>query len=690
MANPKNLSSAANHANDGTMDISTNSTYNDDCTSNHANYYDDQSDSSTMQDEYQCIEEFEKKLDYFNELIDYNKEKSSKRDSSKDSLFTDRFRPPGILIFSILYKSIKHIFKYIIEDPVKKFQEMLFEQQRKQNAEKIKRKELKNVSLQLETYSECPKILSNLKLPYRAGYQMIIPNYYKKIFEQELELIKNVLTCMDESPVYRTIIPRILLACKQIKTLFPFDAEYFFNSINNDVNQLLMNPEVDIRIKEQFRTEIINKMLHYYFPFEDEIQDNINIYHKRLNNDFFCSEKNTDFESKFETKNSRLTFKCWSCKYFFQIGNSQNKQFYQFQFKDFCSIECLRSNVINNGRCSYCYLKNDESSSPENSPLDWANCKYSFTFYHPNDIGKAYLEIFHDELHQLLYCKTFRLCKICKAEITNPNLNELLYVRVSENLVDYYCKYHKSEYRIKTQQQPKKIIQCLICKRQCFANNYCQDYPSSNRLTFCGKKCKLLFFKVNYKKNRCTVCFKKLAIDPNDDLDGNYIKRYYLIRCLWTLYTVCSEKCYQNFRYNYRFKIKCNNCSYEKYHCDMIGIMKISEDNLEKLSENCIQHYCSLQCYYRAQKSEPYSQCIPLANKKFRYTDKIECDIVLHKCLTCLNKFGKPRSSLLQHCSWKCLNDYHSNINIRNQQENNSMVDHVFNTEFSKLRRKKF
>lgn len=107
MANQKNLNDTKNFSNDITMEISTNSTYNDDCTSNHANYFDDQSDSSIMQDEYQCIEEFEKKLDFFNELINYKKEIATKFDSSKKIVFTDRFRPPGILIFSILYKSIK-------------------------------------------------------------------------------------------------------------------------------------------------------------------------------------------------------------------------------------------------------------------------------------------------------------------------------------------------------------------------------------------------------------------------------------------------------------------------------------------------------------------------------------------------------------------------------------------------------
>lgn len=548
-------------------------------------------------------------------------------------------------------------------------------------------------------------IFEYLKIPCGFSYTAINPNYFRFIHRMENVSLQEMFEDFEQKPklytFFKKIGPKILNAAygsaninkakfiheyqeamfamlqyQQMKNLKSEDQDMDDDDDDDEVNQAI-DDEFD-SIVQSIDSAKTNKFRNAALTLDPLLESAMSL------KDFQYQVLGVKEENpRIVPSKYRFIFKCWTCKYYYRFGQTQ-QEFFQFQFKDFCSIRCLTANVRNNGRCTFCYRQSDPATTLlKDSPLDWQTCSYTLTFYHPEDLGQDYLETFHNQQHYQRYLESNRRCHICQIELLEDLGDTIKSLRMkysnNETRTLYFCHKHQNEISIrswsgKSTEHPPK---CTTCFQELTIDiSYPDDqFFDKQNLVFCTKYCKLFYFKQKQMARQnhydCSVCYRRITIDH-----GNYDDqfRYYLIRCLWTWYPVCSPRCYQKFRHDYGFNVDCEQCSLaSKSHSDMISIMQFNAEC--KSSPLEIKHYCSLKCFIRMKKLKSISTFHPLPIRYRKYTcdTRFERDIIDEKCLKCSQKFLKMRGSLWQFCSYECFHHYH--------RVNYSMIRCIFQQE---------
>ncbi|XP_075677331.1 uncharacterized protein LOC142645288 [Dermatophagoides pteronyssinus] len=588
-----------------------------------------------------------------------------------------------------------------------------------------------------DSSSRITKILfDHLKIPTGFSLTSINPNYFRFIHRSKNESIVEMFEDFDRKPelltFFRRIGPKILQTAygsakinrakfidKYQQALFALQTEHHSNAQSEDSEE----SKEDFLVDDEEQNQIFDDQFDSMIESLDSAKTSNHF--RALNLDPFLKSAmsledfqyqilgvHNDQPPKIVPKKYRFIFKCYSCRYYYRFGQTQ-RQFFQFQFKDFCSIQCLSMNVRNNGRCTYCYRQsNPETTGLNDLPLDWKLSSYSFTMYHPDDIGHDYLEIFHNNDHYQQYLQRNRRCYICQQELHEELGDTIKSIRMkyeNDQIVTLnLCHKHQNDIRVRifSGKSVKRPPKCTTCQQELSTDiSYLDDqFFDEKNLSFCTKYCKLLYFKQQLqhlaRQNHldCSVCFGRISVD-HSQYDDQY--RYYLIRCLWSLYPICSSKCYRKFRRDYQFNVQCQQCKLiTKSHSDMIGIMKFDDDDDDKsttkssLSSMKIEHYCTIKCFQQKFKSISMFHPLPIRYRKYTCDTRFERDIIIEKCFKCLEKFCKMRGSLWQFCSLECF--YHYNHCLDNSiiskmlKENDcndndeKLLDSIFCTEISK------
>ncbi|UXI16431.1 Protein amnionless [Sarcoptes scabiei] len=545
---------------------------------------------------------------------------------------------------------------------------------------------LNNVPMTNILETSLQKRFQALILPFRASYMAIDVQYFNKINQMSIGVLRQKLSrIMDIQRISKEDLIETILDCfEHTDLLLPIQGDVIYRIGMKAIREL----KTDLATRERIRKVIYDKMIRKYIPFQNDPHQDDTIYFKRIFTDFLLEASNdplltdartlSEIDPKFDIKTSlKLTFKCWTCKYYYQLGQTQT-DFFSFQFRDFCSLKCLTASMNVNDIC----LLEDPGrfssiSRTSHKSLNWSKCSFTMSFYDCDDIDRNYVRIFRDEDQLNNYVATAKLCFCCKTFLENKQIHSSLSLGPTKTV--YFCKNHGPHHKLVTNMN--SLSKCSVCNSILDKNgHYFSDFFWESKI-FCSALCKLLYFKANFAYNQCAVCFKTLA-SFREDFES-YKTDFYLIRCFWTFYKVCSTICYFKFRSQYSFPIKCWCCSITKLHSDMIGVMDSDKYKPYDRIEWTIDHYCSLNCLHRSRSKQNKFHPFPLISHKYLFDLKIEIETITFKCITCRRNFRKPRCSPITACSWKC----HINrkrINL----DNSLMIDGLILKKWKKIDRR--
>lgn len=236
----------------------------------------------------------------------------------------------------------------------------------------------------------------------------------------------------------------------------------------------------------------------------------------------------------------------------------KSRKYFGFQFKNFCSLKCLKLNSNIPSRCSFCH-----------HDVNWKLCSYSISRYDDN-LKYEQLLIFCDEICYRNHMDMNDHCYYCLKSITK---NQSC-LRIKHSQI-YFCSMDcLDQYSVFEVKAGQKTTMCLNCHKNLIGQSLSVALEDVNENIFCSFMCRLSHLaKVDHQG--CFMC-DQIATDAR-----------YSLYCFHIKCNLCSKSCREKFRIRHRMCEKCINCGMSKLHSDMIELKSINTVH---------NYYCSVNC----------------------------------------------------------------------------------------------
>lgn len=236
----------------------------------------------------------------------------------------------------------------------------------------------------------------------------------------------------------------------------------------------------------------------------------------------------------------------------------ERKKFFGFQFKNFCTINCLKQHSNIPSHCSFCH-----------HDVNWKLSSYSFTRYDEN-LKYDQMLIFCDNICYQNHLDKYNLCYFCLKFIAKDN--ECLRVK---NTQIYFCTLNcLNQYSVLEVKAEDQKTSCHNCQKDLIGKSLPITLEDKDENIFCSFMCRLSYF-AKIKFQNCFMCDKEKA-------DCRFNLFCFNLKCYF-----CSKACRNQFCIRHRVCEKCNNCGINKIHSDMIELKSINTVH---------NYYCCVNC----------------------------------------------------------------------------------------------